>query len=792
MTNSKSQPPKARIALNLMVRGTDSEAELVARLLGNCAQFFDGVFVTTEEIEGQNKIKEVCSVFGATLAYYKWDNNFANARNFALSQIPKSYTHWMWLDADDMLRGGEKIQETIEQNPTIDAFGMFYLYAFDEWKNPTVVHQKSRIFKNDGCVRWVGALHEDFHPTRELNTKLIKGIEVLHMTDEKRVEMAKERNLRVAEIDQTANPKDPRSYWNLGNALKSVGKNEEAIKAFETFLELSQSDDEKYITRLRMAEAYWGLEKKSQAIDCARYAVGIKPYFPDAYHLLGNLYFASNRFGEAKESYMMGLTMKPPYYSIIVYNPRDYDYVPLMNLAKTYFNLSLPSQALTCLKACEKIYPKDKGLKKTIKMMEKESNKFEEVAKLAVKLEKIKDDEKLKAELDKIPVELASHPAICQIRNKRFIKTTSTGRDLVYFCGITSEEWDPEIANKRGVGGSEEAVIHLSELLAEKGWNVTVYNNCGSHEKKFGKVTYKPYWTWNSRDKQDVTIFWRTPRYLDYGVNSERLFVDLHDVVKDGEFTPNRLEKIDKVFVKSNAHRKLFPSIPDEKIAVIPNGIDVKAFSGECKRDQYLILNTSSPDRSITALIDCFREVKKQVPQAKLKWTYGWSNWDYSNADNAKMAEWKSDVLKKIAETEGMEALGRVPKEEVIKLYKEANVLGYPSEFYEIDCISVSKAQAVGAYPVTTDFAAMGDKRANGGVFIHSEKTTENWCGPYQFDFSIENIAQKEAWVKQVVRLLNNPPSEEERNIMREQALRDYNWNTISEKWDNVLNNGKI
>ena len=68
----------------------------------------------------------------------------------------------------------------------------------------------------------------------------------------------------------------------------------------------------------------------------------------------------------------------------------------------------------------------------------------------------------------------------------------------------------------------------------------------------------------------------------------------------------------------------------------------------------------------------------------------------------------------------------------MLKLYLEGNILAYPSEFAEIDCISVKKAQACGCIPVTTDFGAF-DESVQYGVKIHSDKTNETWSRDYQF-----------------------------------------------------------
>ena len=146
---------KHKLALAMIIKADDKEVEYLKRCLSNITPFVDKTFIT---ITGKNKkIEEVCKLFGAEISYFEWVNDFSKARNYSFSQVPKEYDYIMWADADDVFRGLDKLRETIDKNLEIDAFSMYYLYAFDEEKNPIVVHMKTMIVRNDGCVEWAGA-----------------------------------------------------------------------------------------------------------------------------------------------------------------------------------------------------------------------------------------------------------------------------------------------------------------------------------------------------------------------------------------------------------------------------------------------------------------------------------------------------------------------------------------------------------------------------------------------------------------------------------------------------------
>ena len=161
----------------------------------------------------------------------------------------------------------------------------------------------------------------------------------------------------------------------------------------------------------------------------------------------------------------------------------------------------------------------------------------------------------------------------------------------------------------------------------------------------------------------------------------------------EAEFTSGRLQQIHKILVKSRFHRSLYPQIPDQKFAVVPNGIDTTLFAENGNRDPFLMINTSSPVRSLETFLDCFAAIKQQVPLARAQWAYGWDVWDIVHGSDPRMMEWKAKMQARMKEL-GVEERGRISHSEVAALYRRANIFAYPSEMAEIDCISLSKAMA--------------------------------------------------------------------------------------------------
>jgi tetratricopeptide (TPR) repeat protein len=770
-----------KIALCLIVKGTDEEALLLKRCLTSMAPFVDGIFITRTHLKGEKPNAAVANVahsFDAVVSDFEWVHDFAEARAFNFSQVPKEFDWILWSDADDIWRGLEKLKTTMKEYPHVDAFAFPYLYDWDEWKKPTVVHHKTMLVKNDGATKWVGPIHEDLMPMRQLDVRLLQGIERLHLSSKERYAENAKRNLKIAAMQVNKLPDDPRSLWDYANSLLGTAKYKEAEEVFEDFIASSRSNEEIYLAHLRLADIYKALGEREKAVKELQIAIGLDPMLPDAYFILAYYYFTFGDLDKAEQYSLQGLVKRPQIMKMIVYNPRDYDYNPMMLLAKVYHEKNRPDLMLPLLKGCLKIYPDDEKLQKLVKEGEKDKKMLGKALEQVKKLQKIKDKVKLKEAMAKIPAELQSHPALAVIRNVNFVKTTTSGRDLVIYCGNTAHQWNSELFKTKGFGGSEEAVIHLAREWAKLGWNVTVYNNCGHKEVKADGVTYKPFWEFNYRDKQDVVILWRWAKPLDAEINATKILIDLHDVPNEGEFTSKRLEKLTKIMLKSKFQRTFLPNVPDNKIDIVPNGLETY-YDPSIKKDPYLIINTSSPDRCMDVLPQLFKEVKKQVPQAKLQWAYGWDGFKNSNMYDLKKIQWMEDTKKAIKDA-GIEDLGRITQEEVGKLYQKASFIAYPTEFAEIDCISIKKAQAAQCIPVSTDFGALKENMPLGRG-VHSKKNKDNWNKPYQFSFGLEGEEEQEAWVELMVDALKSKLTIP--RIKAQDFAKKFDWPLIAKEW---------
>lgn len=765
----------------MIVKPDKEEAEMLARCLKYVASHVDEICITQAGDKPCKEVSDVIKTYNGKESFFKWNKRFDDARNYNFSQATGDYI--FWLDCDDVVKGAAHLRDLVKMmdEKKVECVAMNYLYDFNENKECTVKHVKTRIVQR-GCVKWVGAVHEDFEKLREISTFFAKDTEVLHIKTKEQTEESARRNLEIAKNEMVQNPDDPRSLWLAANGYWGVGDIPKAIEMFEQFVKESSSDDEKYIAYLTLSSL-----KKSE--EDALKALSLKPTLPNAYFRMAELKFDAGKYLNCISFIELGLQLPVPDTEIVVYNPRDYDYNPLMMMMKAYWKIGKTKKSVEIVNEMAKMFPNDEEIQNKQKLLASELGDVLKVEKYLEKARKIKDKIYLKKYLDGLPEKLQQHPEVCIFRNENFIKEETSGKDITYYCGYTEKVWNPEIAMEKGVGGSEEAVINLSKELTKKGWNVTVYNNCG-HGGVFEGVTYKPFWSYNYRDKQDITIFWRHPKPVDYvDERSGKIFIDMHDVVPKDEFTDERLKKITKIMVKTKAHRVLFPNVPDEKIAIIPNGIDPSLFEKRVEKNPYLILNTSSADRHLDATLDVFEELIKRQPDKpwKLAWYYGWGVYDSVHEGNKEMMEWKKkqmerfEKLVKEGRAEGGTMLSHA---EIAKKYLEAKIFLYPTSFYEIHCISALKAQVAGCMVVCSDFAAL-DETVVFGKKIHTNG--EKWGRENTFG----DTANVQEYVDFIERYEKNKfiywHTNVSENYTGKKLGEDHNWLNISNQWHENL-----
>lgn len=187
----------------------------------------------------------------------------------------------------------------------------------------------------------------------------------------------------------------------------------------------------------------------------------------------------------------------------------------------------------------------------------------------------------------------------------------------------------------------------------------------------------------------------------------------------------------------------------------------------EKTRNPHRVVYGSSYDRGLEHLLKMWPDIRKEVPDAELRVFYGWNMFDKVMSNNPERMAWK-EKMNQLMTQPGITHLGRISHGACAVEFESAGIWAYPAHFGEISCITAMRAQACGAEPVCTDYAAL-DETVKYGSKIKGD---------------IYEPEVREAFKKVLIFALNNPMSDDIRSEMMDWAKNHYTWERVAKQWD--------
>lgn len=361
---------------------------------------------------------------------------------------------------------------------------------------------------------------------------------------------------------------------------------------------------------------------------------------------------------------------------------------------------------------------------------------------------------------------------ITKAYNEKIDVSKTTKLDIVFFAGNGFEVWSPDTIKTKGIGGSELMMHEMSKRLAKLGHNVRVYNSCGPKDGWiFDGVQYMSAERYKNITC-DVLIVSRRADALDdqFNIKSKLTLLWVHDVFAMNA-TNARLLKADKILALSEWHRNLLiqhHGVHPNHVLKTRNGIDLKRFDKNIKRNRFKCINSSSPDRSWPILLDVWPKIKEQVPEAELHLFYGFRNWELAAQEDPKQQDLISLLRKRISE---MRSLGvifhdRVGQEELAEEFLSSGVWVYPTWFSETSCLSAMEAQAAGCRMVTSSIAALNETAGDRAKLIQGDWTTPEY---------------QEQFVKECVLALKNEDDSDRAKL--QEYSKNFDFDNLAKDW---------
>jgi len=307
---------------------------------------------------------------------------------------------------------------------------------------------------------------------------------------------------------------------------------------------------------------------------------------------------------------------------------------------------------------------------------------------------------------------------IAEISHRQWSKKE---RFIKLFSAACSESWCPHTLVP---GGSEYAIREVSQRFDEKNNLVFVYYE-GEQKRVYKGVVYRPLQLYDPANSCNIFIASRTPQILEQAT-AEKKYLWAHDVNYADAYN-EKLEKIiDGVFLDSEFHKqewlKAYPW--SKKLYITGEGIQTKLFKNlDKKKIKHRFIYASAPNRGLLQLLQMWKSIKKEMPDATLQIFYGWEWWDKWGGE-AKFPGLKSMIIQ-LCQQEGIEWKGRVSNESLIEAMKEAEIWLYPCVFPEVFCQTGVECQAANVVCFYYPAGALPETIGKRGVVLHTTNPDE-------------------------------------------------------------------
>lgn len=310
---------------------------------------------------------------------------------------------------------------------------------------------------------------------------------------------------------------------------------------------------------------------------------------------------------------------------------------------------------------------------------------------------------------------------------------------------VLGSPYDGSTPFKRGLGGSESAVVFIAKELAKLGMTVHVYNDCeslGARPGRYDNVTYKPR---NEIILQslgyDVIIGSRSIRPFTehHWAGKPHKVLWMHDTFCDGDDQVEHLVTagiINEIWTLSDwhttyisqcshGHRRMM-EVLKRRIWVTRNGVNVYRDVDIKEKDpNHFVFNAAVNKGMVTLLEDIWPKMPEQCRLTVVGGAYPLKNEDIQHGQLYELME-KYNGKKNVTFT------GIISQRDIADILANASFMLYPQTFPETFGISTVESLAYGTPVISGRFGAMEETAIEDGCYLMDYPVDSNSL--YTFD----------------------------------------------------------
>lgn len=235
-----------------------NEEHNIKNFIENIKDKVDEIIIT--DTGSTDNTLEIIKSYGIKAYYYKWDNNFSNARNYCISNATKDWI--LSLDADESLIINDSYKDKL-----INTDHVYMINIKHFINNNSDIHStwSTKLFPNFQDFIYHGAIHEFVDRKKEYTKSALKELEINHIGFNKISKDKINRNrLIIEESIKTYNKKDNyykhllylagREYLFSNDYLNAKYYFEEFINSEPDFNQLNLIDGITYLIKILYIE----------------------------------------------------------------------------------------------------------------------------------------------------------------------------------------------------------------------------------------------------------------------------------------------------------------------------------------------------------------------------------------------------------------------------------------------------------------------------------------------------------------------------------------------------------
>lgn len=289
---------------------TKNEASNLVRCIDSFKHSVDEIIIV--DTGSTDDTVKIARKLGAKVYYFKWNNDFSSARNYALQQAKGNWI--IFPDADEYFYGetGRNIRPLLTSVNSDKSVDGLICKMLDLSENGQIrsTSYSLRIFKNSRKIRYKGQIHEQVcKDGQQLNLISVEDSKLLlchtGYNSEALLQIKQKRNLELLLKDLDENPSNSAVHAYLSFCYSCFADHENVIKHARMFLDsnckgFDQTAKVYYAMITSMMKAGYNPDTILPVIETA---INEFPEHPDLLWVKGRLLFDTKKYSDALDAF---------------------------------------------------------------------------------------------------------------------------------------------------------------------------------------------------------------------------------------------------------------------------------------------------------------------------------------------------------------------------------------------------------------------------------------------------------------------------------------------------------